>query len=89
MTRLASLALALSLAACSTAQVQTTCRDTAVILEAAQPFLVAAPPEVQAAITIIGAGTVACDSPQYAAARNQVIAWLIQRGVKLPAGTGL
>jgi hypothetical protein len=74
----------LALASCSTAQVQSTCAEAAVIAQAAAPFLVAASPEVKTAVTLLGAGAVACGSPEYAAARGRVLAFLASRGIKTP-----
>jgi len=77
---LAAAALLL-LAGCSTTQVQTTCQDAALLAGAAQPFMIAASPEIQAAVALLGAGAVACGSPEYAAARNTVLAFLSSRGL--------
>lgn len=76
-------ALMLLLVGCSTADVQRTCADTQNILQVAQPFLIAAPPEVRIAVMALGAGTYACGTPQYAALREQVIGWLRSKGAKL------
>jgi hypothetical protein len=73
--------LALMLSACSTADVQQRCAEAERILQVAQPFLSAAPASVQIAVTAIGAGTVACGTPQYAEMRETVLAWLRIRGV--------
>ena len=83
--KLVALALvcAASLAACSTADVQRTCAETQDILRVAQPFLVAAPPEVRVAVTALGAGTIVCGSAQYASAREVVIGWLRAKGAKI------
>ena len=78
------LALAAAATACSTAQVQTACGDAAMLASAASPFLIAASPEVKTAVTLIGAGAVACGTPEYAAARGVVLAFLAQHGVKTP-----
>lgn len=67
------------LAGCSTAQVQDSCtqlRDFAVL---AQPYLVGAPPEVRAAATALSVASTACSSPEYAALRESVLAWLRTR----------
>ncbi len=66
----------LLVSACQTAQVQRTCAEAQNIVEASQPFLFAAPPEIRVAITILGAGTVGCQTPEYAALRDRAIAWL-------------
>lgn len=79
-----ALILPLALGACPTAQVQTACQDAAVIAQAASPYLIAASPEVKTAVALIGAGAVACGSPEYAAARNVVLAFLASRGIKTP-----
>ncbi len=76
-------ALMLLLVGCATADVQRTCAETRQILQVAQPFLVAAPPEVRVAVMALGAGTVVCGSAQYAAAREVVIGWLRSRGARL------
>lgn len=81
---LIALALPLALAACLTPQVQSTCQEAAVIAQAAAPFLIAASPEVKTAVTLLGAGAVACGTPEYAAARGRVLAFLAERGIKAP-----
>lgn len=72
----------LALASCSTAQVQSACGDAAMLAKAAAPFLMAASPEVKTAVGLLGAGAVACGTPEYAAARDKVVAFLAERGVK-------
>lgn len=79
---LAAVSLCALVAACSTAQVQTACERAERVLQVAAPFLSAAPATVQAAATALGAGAYACGTPEYAAARNVVVAWLAQRGIK-------
>lgn len=84
---LAALPLALAaviLASCSTPQVQIACQDTAVITQAAQPFLIAASPEVKTAVMLLGAGAVTCGTPEYAAARDKVLGFLVEHGVRVP-----
>ena len=76
-------ALMLLLVGCSTADVQRTCAETQDILRVAQPFLVAAPPEVRIAVMALGAGTVACGTPEYAAMREQVLVWLRSKGARI------
>ncbi len=73
----------LLLAACSTPQITATCIETQRILQVAKPFLAFAPPEVQMAVWALSAGTVACSTPEYAAAREKVIGWLRSRGARL------
>lgn len=72
-----------ALAACATEKVQTACADAERILQVAAPFLSVAPPSVQLAATMLGAGSHACGSAEYAAAREMVLAFLKQRGVKV------
>lgn len=78
---LAALSLC-ALAACSTASVQSACERAERVLQLAAPFLSAAPASVQLAATALGAGSYACGTPEYAAAREQVLGFLRQRGVK-------
>lgn len=78
-----ALACAASLAACSTADVQRTCAETQHVLEVGRPFLAFGPPEVQMAVMLIGAGTYACGTSEYAAARERVIAWLRTKGARI------
>ena len=82
MRALLLVAVLLLLAACTTQQVQNTCADTKLIIGAAQPFLFAAPPEVKAALMIMGAGTYICGTPEYAAARERVVAWIHAQNIK-------
>lgn len=70
------------LAGCSTSKVQTACESAEAVLQVASPFLAAAPAIVQTAVTLLGAGAYACGTPEYAAAREVVAAWLLQRGFK-------
>lgn len=79
-----ALAAFLFLGGCQTAQVTTACQEAALIAGAAQPFMIAASPEIQAAVALLGAGAVACGSPQYAAARSAVLAFLAAKGARLP-----
>lgn len=83
MNRFLAAFLMLALVGCSTVDVQRTCAETQQILQVAQPFLVAAPPEVRVAVMALGAGTVVCGSAQYGAAREVVIGWLRSKGAKL------
>lgn len=71
--------LLLALAACSTAQIQQTCAEAQSLVVAAQPFLSIAPIEVRAAVTVLGAGSVGCQSAEYAALRERIIGWLKAR----------
>jgi len=77
--------LPLAVGACSTALVTAACQEAAVITQATSPYLIAASPEVKIAVALIGAGAVACGSPEYAAARNVVLAFLASRGVRMPS----
>lgn len=69
------------LAACSTQQlqtVQTVCNEAGLVLQAAQPFMIAASPEVKAAVALLGAGSVACGSPEAVAAMTTVMTFVNQ-----------
>ncbi len=66
----------LLLGACQTSQVQQTCAEAQHLAAAAAPFLSIAPVEVRVAIMALNAGTVGCQTPEYAALRERVIVWL-------------
>lgn len=72
----AALAL-LALAGCQTAQVTTACHDAQAL--ASSPLLALAPADVQVAASAIKIGGAVCGSPEYAAARDKVVAWLAAR----------
>ncbi len=69
----------LLLAACETSQVQQTCAEAQQLVAAAAPFLSIAPVEVRVAVMALNAGTVGCQTPEYAALRERVVAWLRSR----------
>lgn len=75
-----ALALPLTLAACSTAEVQHYCAETEHAVWVGKPFLDFAPSYVQLAAGAIGAGAHVCGTPEYAAAREQVLTWLRSKG---------
>jgi hypothetical protein len=70
------------LAACSTADVQSTCGRVESILALVAPYVPSAPAEVGVAVVTLGARK--CGTPEYAAARERVLTWLASRGVKAP-----
>lgn len=78
-----ALACVASLAACSTADVQHYCAETERVVRVGKPFLDFAPSYVQGAAWAIGTGTHVCGTPEYAAAREQVIGWLRSIGAKI------
>lgn len=82
MIRILAIAALLALAACSTHQVTASCQDAQAI--AGSPLLVLAPADVQVAASAIKIGGAVCGSPEYAAARDKVLAFLASKGVKLP-----
>ena len=82
MIRILATASLLTLAACSTQQVMTSCQDAQDI--AGSPLLALAPADVQVAASVIKIGGAVCGSPEYAAARDKVLAFLASNGVKLP-----
>ncbi len=71
-------ACGLLLAGCATADVTRTCVETEVMVAHIRPFLSASPEAALAADAIIF-GAVVCGSPQYAAARDTVLAAMGRR----------
>ncbi len=69
-----------ALSGCSTPQVTDSCSEAVVLAKAAQPYLVAASPEVKAAVMAVGAIGLACGSAEYAMWREQIRAFLIAKG---------
>lgn len=67
-------ALLLVLGGCQTTQVTTACEDTNALVS--NPLVVLAPPDVQLAVTALKIGSYVCGTPEYAAARERVKAWL-------------
>lgn len=84
---LAFMFASMMLAACAPQQVQMVCSEVGLVLQAAQPFMIAASPEVKAAVALLGAGTVACNSPEALAAMTTVQTFVNQMKTKRPAGT--
>lgn len=82
MIRFASLALFGALAACSTADVQSTCGRVESILALVAPYVPSAPAEVGVAVATLSARK--CGTPEYAAARERILAFLRSRGVRAP-----
>jgi len=83
MMRALAAALMLGLAACSTVDVQRACVETEQICRLVKPGLDFAPSSVQLATGMLCGGAAICGTPQYAAMREQVIAWLRSKGVRL------
>jgi hypothetical protein len=77
-------AIVLLASACTTQEVTLGCKDTNEVLAAVAPFLSAAPGSVQLAVTALSAGSYACGTPQYAAARDVVMAWVKGLAKKAP-----
>ena len=75
--------VALLLAACSTQQVHDNCVEAEQICRLVKPALDFTPSSVQLAAGGLCGGAYACGTPEYAAAREQVIAWLRSRRVRI------
>ena len=73
---IATVAAGLLLTACATKDVTNTCQEAAAIASMAQPFMVAASPEIQTVVMLLGAGAVACGTPEYAGMRDLVLGFL-------------
>lgn len=61
---------------CSAPQIAQSCQESAPLLAVAKPYVVVAPPEVQAAVSLLAVGTFTCAYPEYVAARDRMIAYL-------------
>lgn len=76
MTRLQAITLvgALAVAGCATQDVTHSCQETQAVVTS--PVVAIAPPDIAVLVTALRVGSYVCGTPQYAAARDKVLAWV-------------